>query len=176
MCLGYVFLWNWSGFVNFGGDLFLFCVFLQVRFTDRWLVRVRWGGKPRRWRSRTRRRSLVAVLTSACSTTAALSPPVISLLYLLHVPLCVYVCACMWRCIQMPILRFLIIKIAEAGDESEVDFDPCTFFKNLLGEKWIWWKIRFILDLMKDLVLHWLEVLGQLRKETFLVTVSMCAA
>ena len=48
----------------------------QVRFTDRWHVPERWEVRHQRWLSKTRRRSHVAVPTSACSTIAASSPPV----------------------------------------------------------------------------------------------------
>lgn len=52
-----------------------FC-FWQVRFTDRWHVLGRWGVRPQRLLSKTRRRNPEAAPTSVCSTTADLSPPV----------------------------------------------------------------------------------------------------
>ena len=53
----------------------------QVRFMDRWLVPVRWEGKPQKSPNKIRRRSPEAGRTSGCSTTAVSSPPVMLSLY-----------------------------------------------------------------------------------------------
>lgn len=63
-------------------NLKLIVIISQVRFTDLWLVPVRWEAKLLKLLNRIRRRSHGAAPTSACNTTAASSPQVIILVSL----------------------------------------------------------------------------------------------
>ena len=57
-------------------------LFFQVRYTDLWLVLVRWEAKLPKLQSKTRRRSPVVAPTSACNTIADSSQPVYIYIYI----------------------------------------------------------------------------------------------